>query len=156
MTLASLVPSARSVANGRLRLSTDDPFRPASPACPHLRRRHPSHRPTNPHGLDRHPRKQHYAGLPPTAQAKLNRCRDRLQDGTYAAVPAGLRDFLVGRLTPDAAERHIAAGLGATAALEALQNQRLTRPDGGRRRVAVIPTGELIDRYGRLLAYLAP
>ena len=54
------------------------------------------------------PEKQHYAGLPPTAQAKLNRCRDRLQ--------------------------------------------RLTRPDGGRRRVAVIPTGELIDRYGRLLA----
>jgi endonuclease YncB( thermonuclease family) len=102
------------------------------------------------------PEKQHYAGLPPTAQAKLNRCRDRLQDGTYAAVPAGLRDFLVGRLTPDAAERHIAAGLGATAAFEALQNQRLTRPDGGRRRVAVIPTGELIDRYGRLLAYLAP
>jgi hypothetical protein len=83
---------------------------------------------------------------PPTAQAKLNRCRDRLQDGTYAAVPDGLRDFLVGRLTPDAAERHIAAGLGATAAFEALQNQRLTRPDGGRRRVAVIPTGELIDR----------
>jgi hypothetical protein len=77
------------------------------------------------------PEKQHYAGLPPTAQAKLNRCRDRLQDGTYAAVPAGLRDFLVGRLTPDAAERHIAAGLGATAAFEALQNQRLTRPDGG-------------------------
>jgi hypothetical protein len=67
-----------------------------------------------------------------------------------------LRDFLVGRLTADAAERHIAAGLGATAAFEALQNQRLTRPDGGRRRVAVIPTGELIDRYGRLLAYLAP
>jgi hypothetical protein len=67
-------------------------------------------------------------------------------------VPDGLRDFLVGRLTPDAAERHIAAGLGATAAFEALQNQRLTRPHGGRRRVAVIPSGELIDRYGRLLA----
>ena len=102
------------------------------------------------------PEKQHYAGLPPTAQVKLDRCRARLQDGTYAALPDGLRDFLVGRLTADAAERHIAAGLGATAAFEALQDQRLTRPDGGRRRVAVIPTGELIDRYGRLLAYLAP
>ena len=31
------------------------------------------------------PEKQHYAGLPPTAQAKLDRCRQRLQDGTYAA-----------------------------------------------------------------------
>ena len=29
-------------------------------------------------------------------------------------------------------------------------------PNGSRRWVAVIPTGELIDRYGRLLAYLAP
>jgi endonuclease YncB( thermonuclease family) len=102
------------------------------------------------------PEKQHYAGLPPTAQATLDRCRDRLQDGTYAALPDGLREYLLGRLTPDAAERHIAAGLGATAAFEVLQSQRLTRPDGGRRRVAVIPTGELIDRYGRLLAYLAP
>jgi hypothetical protein len=102
------------------------------------------------------PEKQHYAGLPPTAQAKLDRCRQRLQDGTYAALPDSLREYLVGRLTPDAAERHIAAGLGASASFEALQDQRLTKPDGSRRRVAVIPTGELIDRYGRLLAYLAP
>jgi endonuclease YncB( thermonuclease family) len=102
------------------------------------------------------PEKQHYAGLPPTAQAKLDRCRQRLEDGTYAALPDGLREYLVGRLTSDAAERHIAAGLGASAAFEALQDQRLTKPDGSRRRVAVIPTGEFIDRYGRLLAYLAP
>jgi endonuclease YncB( thermonuclease family) len=102
------------------------------------------------------PEKQHYAGLPPTAQVKLDRCRQRLQDGTYAALPDGLREYLVGRLTLDAAERHIAAGLGASAAFEALQDQRLTKPDGSRRRVAVIPTGEFIDRYGRLLAYLAP
>jgi hypothetical protein len=46
------------------------------------------------------PEKQHYAGLPPTAQAKLHRCRQRLQDGTYAALPDGLREYLVGRLTP--------------------------------------------------------
>jgi endonuclease YncB( thermonuclease family) len=102
------------------------------------------------------PEKQHYAGLPPTAQVKLDRCRQRLQDGTYAALPGGLREYLVGRLTPDAAERHVGAGLGASASFEALQDQRLTKPDGSRRRVAIIPTGELIDRYGRLLAYLAP
>jgi hypothetical protein len=29
-------------------------------------------------------------------------------------------------------------------------------PRRGRRKVATVPTGELIDRYGRLLAYLAP
>jgi hypothetical protein len=41
----------------------------------------------------------------------LDRCRQWLQDGTYAALPGGLREYLVGRLTADAAERHIAAGL---------------------------------------------
>ena len=43
------------------------------------------------------------AVLPPTAQAKLDRCRQRFQDGTYAALPAGLREYLVDRLTADAA-----------------------------------------------------
>jgi hypothetical protein len=40
------------------------------------------------------PEKQHYAGLPPTAQAKLDRCRQRLHDGAYAALPDGLREYL--------------------------------------------------------------
>jgi endonuclease YncB( thermonuclease family) len=102
------------------------------------------------------PEKPGYAGLPPTAQATLDRCRTRLEDGTYHALPQGLRDYLLGRLTADAAERHIGAGLQATAEFERLQLLRLTRADGQRRKVAVIPTGELIDRYGRLLAYLAP
>jgi hypothetical protein len=92
------------------------------------------------------PEKQHYAGLPPTAQTTLNRCRRRLRDGTYDALPTQLRDYLIDRLTPDAAQRHIAAGLGASATFEALQEQRLTKPNGSRRRVAVIPTGEFIDR----------
>ena len=34
--------------------------------------------------------------------------------------------------------------------------QRLTKPSGSKRRTAVIPTGEIIDTYGRLLAYIAP
>ena len=33
------------------------------------------------------PEKAEYAGLPPTAQAKLDRCRQRLQDGTYTEPP---------------------------------------------------------------------
>jgi hypothetical protein len=82
------------------------------------------------------PEKQHYAGLPPTAHTTLNRCR-RLRDGTYDALPTGLRDYLLGRLTPDAAQRHIAAGLGASAALRgaagaaADQAQRQPPADGG-------------------------
>ncbi|MEU5877789.1 thermonuclease family protein [Spirillospora sp. NPDC047279] len=103
------------------------------------------------------PEKAGYAGLPATAQLKLDRTRTRLTDGTFdGLVPDGLRDHLVSRLTSNAAERHINAGVRASAYFEALQERRLTRPGGARRRTAVVPTGELIDRYGRLLAYVAP
>lgn len=100
--------------------------------------------------------KARYAGGPPVAQAKLDRCRQRLTDGTFAALPAGLRDHLAARLTPDAAKRHIDAGIGATAAFQVERTRRLTRPDGTTRRLASIPTGELITKDSRLLAYLAP
>lgn len=93
---------------------------------------------------------------PAIAQPKLDLARARLEDGTYPDLPDELRDYLVDKLTDDAAERHIGAGLGATAAFEAMLDERLTRPTGTRRRVATIPTGEIIDRYGRMLAYLAP
>ncbi|WP_433334237.1 hypothetical protein [Spirillospora sp. CA-294931] len=103
------------------------------------------------------PEKAGYAGLPPVAQPKLDRCRARLTDGTFdPLIPPALREHLADRLTSDAAERHIAAGNRATAVFDALVERRLTRPDGGRRRAGIIPTGELIDRYGRLLAYAAP
>ena len=96
-----------------------------------------------------------------TAQAKLDLCRQRLQDDTYQDLPQALRTCLVERLTQDAAERHINAGsrnAGSRASQEfqAPPDRRLTRPDGGRRKVVTVPTGELIDRYGRLLAYLRP
>lgn len=102
------------------------------------------------------PEKATYAGGPPTAQATLDRCRQRLLDGTYDALPQGLRDYLVERITPDAAARHITAGDRATQEFDLMQQRRLTRPDGGRRKAAVIATGELIEQNGRLLAYMAP
>ncbi|MFG2003716.1 thermonuclease family protein [Spirillospora sp. NPDC048911] len=103
------------------------------------------------------PEKAGYAGVPATAQLKLDRTRTRLTDGTFEhLIPAGLREHLLSRLTPHAAEDHITAGNRASAFFEALQERRLTTPGGTRRRTAVIPTGELIDRYGRLLAYIAP
>lgn len=102
------------------------------------------------------PEKSNYAGKPETAQPKLDLCRDRLEDGFYDDIPEPLRDYFLSKLTPDAAERHINAADDATDALKNLVEERLTRPSGSRRRMATIPTGELIDRYGRLLAYIAP
>jgi endonuclease YncB( thermonuclease family) len=95
-------------------------------------------------------------GSPPTAQATLDRARTRLSDGTYDALPQDLRDHLIARLTPDAAQRHLTAGELAAEAHKSMVNTRLTRPDGSRRKLAVIATGELVERNGRLLAYTAP
>ncbi|WP_436764318.1 hypothetical protein [Streptosporangium sp. V21-05] len=97
-----------------------------------------------------------YGGNPTTAQATLERTKARLLDGTYDALPQELRDYLVSRITPDAAARHLAAGKAAAAAHQAMVTARLTRPNGSQRKLAVIATGELIEGNGRLLAYTGP
>jgi endonuclease YncB( thermonuclease family) len=102
------------------------------------------------------PEKAGYAGKPETSQPKLDQCRERLENGYYAVLPPPLRRYLIRKLTPDAARKHIEAGQRATEVFDQLLETRLTRPDGTKRKVAVIPTGQLIDTYGRLLAYLAP
>ncbi len=102
------------------------------------------------------PEKSHYAGKAEVAQPKLDRCRQLLADGAYPEIPSGLRDYLLEKLEADAAARHIAAGEQASLEFDRLLSARLTRPNGTQRRVATIPTGEVIDRYGRMLAYLAP
>lgn len=102
------------------------------------------------------PEKSHYAGKAETAQPKLDRCRQLLLDGTYPAIPDTLRTYLVDRLDPEAAARHIAAGEQASVEFDLLMRERLTRADGSQRPLATIATGEILDRYGRMLAYLAP
>ncbi|MEJ7792398.1 MAG: hypothetical protein WKF65_10555 [Gaiellaceae bacterium] len=102
------------------------------------------------------PEKKHYAGRDEVAQLKLNVCRQRLLDGFYPQIQDKLRTYLVDRLDEGAAARHIAAGEEASLRFDVLLKDRLTRADGTQRRVATIPTGEVIDRYGRMLAYLAP
>ena len=102
------------------------------------------------------PEKAHYAGTPVISQPKLDRCKQRLENGFYDTVPQELRDYFIERITNDAADKHISAGMDATTIFEGLLEQRLTKPSGSKRRTAVIPTGEIIDTYGRLLAYIAP
>ncbi|MGH7773119.1 MAG: thermonuclease family protein [Candidatus Binatia bacterium] len=102
------------------------------------------------------PEKGQYAGNPPVSQPKLDTCRQRLQNGFYDTLPQVLRTYLISKLSNDAAQRHISAGHRASQEFDTVLTNRLTRPDGSLRSVAVIPTGELIDTYGRLLAYIAP
>ncbi|MGI5290825.1 hypothetical protein ACQEVF_46970 [Nonomuraea polychroma] len=81
-------------------------------------------------------------GNPPTAQATIERAKTRLQDDTYDALPQDLRDYLIARITPDAAQRHLSAGKLAAEAHKSMVNTRLTRPDGSQRKLAVIATGD--------------
>lgn len=97
-----------------------------------------------------------FGGNPPTAQATLERAKTRLQDGTYNALPEDLREYLIARITPDAAQRHLSAGKLAAEAHKSMVNTRLNRRDCSQRKLAVIATGELVERNGRLLAYTAP
>jgi endonuclease YncB( thermonuclease family) len=102
------------------------------------------------------PEKAGYAGKPEKSQPKLDLCRSRLESGFYSDIPEPLGDYLISRLIPDAAERHIDAGNSATLVFSTTIEERLTRPDGSKRKAGIIPSGEIVDRYGRLLAYLAP
>ncbi|GAA2767572.1 hypothetical protein GCM10010103_66140 [Streptomyces paradoxus] len=97
-----------------------------------------------------------YGGSATTAQATLERTKARLLDGTYDALPDDLRGYLIERLTPDAAERHLEAGKRAAEEHSAMVTKRLMRPNGSQRKMAAIATGELVEKNGRLLAYTAP
>jgi endonuclease YncB( thermonuclease family) len=102
------------------------------------------------------PEKAQYAGGPDVSQPKLDACKQRLQSGFYSGLQKPLRNYLIKKLTSDAAANHISGGLQATTVFEQLIATRLTRPNGTQRRIGVIPTGEIIDRYARMLAYIVP
>lgn len=103
------------------------------------------------------PEKESVAGKPATAQKKLNVTRKRIEDGLFGdLLEDGLAAYLLKKLTEDAAERHIAAGHGASDAFQELLDKRAPRNAQQKRSLAVMPTGEIIDRYGRMLAYVAP
>jgi hypothetical protein len=100
------------------------------------------------------PRRKALLGEP--KRSSLDRCAERLRGDFYAAMPTPMREYLLERLDGEAALRHLRAGHGASGRFEILLAERLTLPDGAKRRVAVMPGGDLIDTYGRWLAYFAP
>lgn len=102
------------------------------------------------------PEKSGYAGGPDKAQPKLDKCRQRLEGSYYSKIPKELRKYLIGKLTATAAKNHINAGYDASMEFDKALDERLRKATGERKNIAVIPAGEFIDTYGRLLAYIAP
>jgi len=102
------------------------------------------------------PEKSNYAGGPAKSQEKLELCKERLINGFYDNLPSGLRGYLSEKITPDAASKHINASIDSVNAFESMLESRLTLENGNKRDVAIIPTGEMVDSHGRLLAYVAP
>lgn len=77
--------------------------------------------------------------------------------GPGRPVPRGLRDHLIPRLEGRAAgTTHLQQGAAAKAAFEALADRHLKRPTGSIRPLFVRVADTPFDRYGRLLAYVAP
>jgi len=102
------------------------------------------------------PEKEKPYGTAATTQPKLNKVKQRLQNGFFPLLPKGLVKYFTDRITADAAKRHINAGKDASDHFEKIKDQRLNKPDGKRRKVGVLPSGEVIDRNGRMLAYILP
>jgi endonuclease YncB( thermonuclease family) len=100
------------------------------------------------------PEKEKPFGTAATAQPKLNIAKKRLQEGFFAALPKGLIKYLTQRITADAAKKHINAGKDASTHFEKVKDAALNKPNGTRRKVGVLPSGEVIDRNGRMLAYI--
>lgn len=74
-----------------------------------------------------------------------------------APIDRELAAYLIPRLeTGDAGTRQKTQGTEAKTAFEALRSQRLSRPGRSERDVFVRVADQPFDRYGRLLAYIAP
>lgn len=74
-----------------------------------------------------------------------------------APIRAGLANYLLPRLeTGQAGTLQETQGEQATAAFQALLDERLTRPNGSKRRVFMRGADQPFDQYGRALVYMAP
>ncbi len=100
------------------------------------------------------PEKEKPFGKAETAQPKLEKAKKHLQDGVFTALPKGLANYLIKKITKDAAKSHINAGKDASAHFEKVKDKSLNLPNGKRRKVGVLPSGEVIDGRGRMLAYV--
>lgn len=88
--------------------------------------------------------------------AKFAELADWLEDGT-APVSARWRDHILPRLRDrQAGTLQYTQGKAASAWYKARKDERLTRPNGRKRKLFVRTADMPFDNYGRLLAYVAP
>lgn len=100
----------------------------------------------------------HYPGTqkPSKQNANFKQLADWIQAGK-APISDGLGQFLLPKLaTGKAGTLHETQGTSATAQFQKLLDEKLTRPNGTKRRVFLHSASEHFDQYGRLLAYMAP
>jgi endonuclease YncB( thermonuclease family) len=100
----------------------------------------------------------HYPGnLKPSKQdANLAQLAGWIQAGK-APISSRLAQYLQPKLaTGTAGTLQEQQGKLATAHFEKLLNDKLTKPNGSKRRVFLYSADEPFDQYGRLLAYMAP
>lgn len=100
------------------------------------------------------PEKEKPFGGAATTQPKLNKVKQRLQSGFFPLIPKGLANYFIKKINATAASRHINAGKDASTHFEKIKNKALNKPNGKRRKVGVLPSGEVIDGNGRMLAYV--
>ncbi len=97
-------------------------------------------------------------GKADTVQKKLNLAKKRIKDGHFdGLINDGLKEFLVNKITNDAAERHFRAGKNATNALSKAMRTRIgSFSDDLQPRLFVQAYDPFFDKYLRVLALVAP
>lgn len=97
-----------------------------------------------------------YLGGETTANTKLLKLKDFLESGNFDAwIDKEVRNYLIPKLE-GAGTLQIKQGIAAKEYFEQILDQRLTKPNGRKRNLFVRAADEHFDRYGRLLAYVAP
>ncbi|MAU26230.1 MAG: nuclease [Muricauda sp.] len=97
-----------------------------------------------------------YQGGETTANNKLNELKTLLETGNFDSwIDPELKGHMAPRLV-NAGTRQITQGNQAKTVFKQLLDTRLAKPNGTNRSLFVMAADEHFDRYGRLLAYIAP
>jgi endonuclease YncB( thermonuclease family) len=104
----------------------------------------------------------HYAGASETKPGKFDAALQHVLSGPGSHLDPGLQEYLEPKLRSNPSTRHILQGVAAFAHFEQIVEERLKRistSSGAEltpRRLFTKVSEQVFDRYGRMLAYVAP